>query len=206
LVTAEDAYEEGMVLAAIELADCNGDGEVGILPFRVTQPPKMTNAGGSPTLKINHNPGSAGSDLNKPGGFNGQVDEDCAIVGRFRLISYRVSPPPTTGAKALERRDLSVSGDWIAVAHNIENLQVRYGAGEGDNMMDAPAANPSDDPLTWINRVAITITGRTESTRLSGSTAGVFDSEDIYVRKTLSSQVCLRNIINEASNRALSDQ
>ncbi len=31
----------------------------------------------------------------------------------------------------------------------------------------------------------------------------LFDSEDIYVRKTLSSQVCLRNIINEASNRAL---
>ncbi len=54
---------------------------------------------------------------------------------------------------------MSVSGDWIAVAHNIENLQVRYDAGEDDNMMDAPAANPSEDPLTWINRVAITITG-----------------------------------------------
>ena len=38
-----------------------------------------------------------------------------AIVGRFRLISYRVSPPPPT----LERRDLTVSGDWIPVAHNI---------------------------------------------------------------------------------------
>ena len=89
------------------------------------------------------------------------------------------------------------------MAHNIENLQVRYGAGEDDNMMDAPAAAPSDDPLSWINRVAVTITGRTESTRLRGSTAGVFDPEDIYVRNSVSSQVGLRNIINEASNRAL---
>ena len=113
LATAENAYAEGMVLAAIELADCNGDGEVGLLPFRVTQPPSMTMAGGSPVLNINHNPGSLGSDLNKPGGFNGQVNEDCAIVGRFRLISYRVSPPPPTGAPTLERRDLTVSGDWI---------------------------------------------------------------------------------------------
>ncbi|TDI39185.1 MAG: hypothetical protein E2P02_19160 [Acidobacteria bacterium] len=203
LATAENAYEEGMVLAAIELADCNNDGQVGILPFLVTQPPTITNAGGFPTLSINHNPGSLGSEINNPGGFNGQVDEDCAIIGRFRLISYRVSPPPPTGAPTLERRDLTVSGDWIPVAHNIENLQVRYGAGEDDNMMDAPAVTPSDDPLTWINRVAVTITGRTESTRLSGSSAGVFDAEDIYVRITLSSQVGLRNIINEASNRAL---
>ena len=119
MATAENAYAEGMVLAATELADCNGDGEVGLLPFRVTQPPSMTKAGGSPVLNINHNPGSLGSDLNKPGGFNGQVNEDCAIVGHFRLISYRVSPPPPTGAPTLERRDLTVSGDWIPVAHNI---------------------------------------------------------------------------------------
>ena len=203
LATAEDAYEEGMVLRAIELADCNGDGEVGILPFQVTQPPSITNAGGSPTLKLNHNPGSAGSDLNKPGGFNGEVDKDCAIVGLFHLISYRVKPSAPAGAPTLERRDLTVSGDWIPVAHNIENLQVRYGVGEDDNMMDAPTATPSDDPVTWINRVAITITGRTESARLVGSTAGVLDPEDLHVRNTVSTQVCLRNIINEASNRAL---
>ena len=190
LATAENAYAEGMVLAAIELTDCNGDGEVGLLPFRVTQPPKMTSAGGSPTLNINHNPGSLGSNLNKPGGFNGQVNEDCAIVGRFRIISYRVSPPPPTGAPTLERRDLTISGDWIPVARNIENLQVRYGAGEDDNMMDAPAAAPSDDPLTWINRVAVTITGRTESARLRGSTAGVFDPEDIYIRACRAKSAC----------------
>jgi len=51
LATAENAYEEGMVLAAIELADCNNDGQVGILPFLVTQPPTITNAGGFPTLR-----------------------------------------------------------------------------------------------------------------------------------------------------------
>ena len=199
--TAELAYDKGMVLSAIETADCNGDGQVGIFPFHVTQPPLMTGAGGSDTLSVNHNPGSLGSDLNRPGGFNGQVREDCAVVGRFRLITYRVSPPPPVGNPTLERRDLTEGTEWIPVAHNIENLQVRYGAGVDVTLVDVPLAPPSDDPLTWIHRVDITITGRTESTRLRGSSEGVFDPEDIYVRKTVSSQVGLRNVINEAANR-----
>jgi hypothetical protein len=87
------------------------------------------------------------------------------------------------------------------VAHNIENFQVRYGAGVNVTLVDAPLTPPTDDPLTWINRVDLTLTGRTESTRLKGSSAGIFDPEDIYVRKTVSSQIGLRNVINEAANR-----
>ena len=199
--TAELAYDKGMVLAAIETADCNGDGQVGIFPFHVTQPPTMTKAGGSETLNVNHNPGRLGSDLNRPGGFNGQVRQDCAVVGRFRIITYRVSPPPPVGNPRLERRDLTESTEWIPVAHNIENFQVRYGAGVDVTLVDEPLVPPTDDPLTWINRVDLTLTGRTESTRLKGSSAGVFDPEDIYVRKTVSSQIGLRNVINEAANR-----
>ena len=201
--TAEGAYDDGMVLAAIETADCNGDGLVGIFPFQVTQPPTMTSAGGSDTLNMNHNPGSLGSDLNRPGGFNGQIREDCAVVGRFRIITYRVSPAPPVGNPTLERRDLTESAAWISVAHNIENFQVRYGSGVDVALVDVPLVPPTDDPLTWINRVDVTITGRTESTRLQGSSEGIFDPEDIYVRKTLSSQVGLRNVINEAANRSI---
>ena len=199
--TAEGAYDSGMVLSAVETADCNGDGQVGIFPFHVTQPPRMSSAGGSETLNLNHNPGSLSSDLNFPGGFNGQVGEDCAVVGRFRLITYRVSPTPPVGNPTLERRDLTESTEWIPVAHNIENLQIRYGAGVAVALVDVPLVLPTDDPLTWINRVDVTLTGRTESMRLRGSSEGIFDSEDIYVRKTVSSQVGLRNVINEASNR-----
>ncbi len=199
--TAERAYESGMVLSAIETADCNGDGQVGIFPFQVTQPPRISSAGGDETLNVNHNPGSLSSDLNPPGGFNGQVREDCAVVGRFRIITYRVSPPPPVGNPRLERRDLTESTEWIPVAHNIENFQVRYGAGVDVTLVDEPLVPPTDDPLTWINRVDLTLTGRTESTRLKGSSAGIFDPEDIYVRKTVSSQIGLRNVINEAANR-----
>lgn len=199
--TAVYAYDQGMVLSAVETADCNGDGQVGIFPFHVTQPPTMTSAGGTETLNVNHNPGNLGSDLNPPGGFNGQVREDCAVVGRFRLITYRVSPPPPVGNPTLERRDLTESQEWFPVAHNIENFQVRYGAVANLALVDVPAVPPSDDPLTWINRVDVTLTGRTESTRLRGSSQGVFDADDIYVRKTVSSQVGLRNVTSEASNR-----
>jgi hypothetical protein len=38
----EDAYEEGWILFAIETADCNGDGEIGLYPFEVSHPPSMT--------------------------------------------------------------------------------------------------------------------------------------------------------------------
>jgi hypothetical protein len=197
----ESAYSQGMVLSAIETEDCNGDGQVGIVPFQVTDPPTVTYANGQPTLNVNHNPGNLATELNPPGGFNGEVREDCAVVGMFRVITYRVSPPPPVGNPTLERRDLTEGPAWLTVAHNIENLQVRYGIGTGDALLDAPMATPLDDPLTWINRVNITLTGRSESRNLKGASAGVFDPADTYLRMTFSSMVSLRNVAAQADNR-----
>jgi prepilin-type N-terminal cleavage/methylation domain-containing protein len=196
-----DAYDQGMVLMAIETQDCNGDGQVGMYPFHVTQDPIMTSANGVDTLNVNHNPGTLASDLNPPGGFNGEVREDCAVVGRFHMVTYRVSPPPPVGNPTLERRDLVEGTDWVSVAYNIENLQVSYGIGQDVNLVDVPTLVPSDDPLTWIHRVAFTVTGRSESANLKGGSQGVFDPADTYVRKSISSQVALRNVVAAASNR-----
>jgi prepilin-type N-terminal cleavage/methylation domain-containing protein len=198
---AADAYQQGMVLMAVETQDCNGDGLVGLYPFHVTQPPTVTSANGQSTLNVNHNPGTLGSDLNPPGGFNDQVREDCAVVGRFHVITYRVSPPPPVGNPTLERRDLTEGTEWIPVSHNVENLQVRYGIGEDANLVDAPAITPLDDPATWINRVGFTITGRSESVNLKGASEGVFAAEDTYIRKSISSQVALRNVVAATANR-----
>lgn len=199
-----NAYAEGMVLTAIETGDCNDDGLIGMVPFTLTQPPTKTSAGGNDVINVNHNPGNAGSELNPPGGFNSAVREDCAVVGKYRIISYRVSPPPPVGNPTLERRDLSESTDWVAVAHNIENLQVRYGVGNANNVVDVPGPPVADDTMTWINRVAISLTGRTERTNLEGASAGVFDADDTYIRKTVSSQVGLRNVVSEAEQLVLS--
>jgi hypothetical protein len=201
-IDPQSAYSQGMVLSAVETEDCNGDGQVGLFPFRVTQPPTVTSANGKPTLNVNHNPGQLGSDLNPPVGFNGQVREDCAIVGRFRMITYRLSPPPPTGNPTLERRDLTEGDAFTPVSHNIENLQVRYGAGTANVLTDVPVATPSDDPDTWINRVDITLTGRSESANLKGASVGVFAPEDTYVRVTLSTMVSLRNVAAAAERVA----
>lgn len=201
--TPENAYQSGMVLMAVETEDCNGDGQTGLYPFEVTQPPNMTSAGGGDALQINHNPGRGATELNPPGGFNRQVREDCAVIGRFRVISYRVSPPPPVGNPTLERRDLSTSAEWISVAHNIENLQIQYGVGDAPDLQDVPPMTPNDDPQTWINRVSVSLTGRTESANLQGASEGVFDPADTYVRKTVSSLVSLRNVVAEASNRSI---
>ena len=199
---APDAYQEGMVLMAIETEDCNGDGQPGIFPFELTQTPNLTMASGKETLRLNHNPGKASTELNEPGGFNRQVQADCAVIGRFRVISYRVSGPPEGGNPALERRDLSDGSGWLAVAHNIENLQIQYGVGDAPALQDVPPQPPNDDPQTWINRVSLSLTGRSESTNLRGASEGVFDPADTYVRKTLTSMVSLRNVVLESSNRA----
>jgi prepilin-type N-terminal cleavage/methylation domain-containing protein len=186
------AYKNGQILFAFETADCNGDGQIGMIPFQLTQPPRMTNAGGTDTLNLNHNPsGNAG--LNPPGGFNGEVHPDCAIIGVFRVIQYRVNPLPPTPNPNLERRDLSLAEPWIAVSRNIENLQIQYAVGTGNVFVDVPA-QPTSDPATWINRVQVTIGGRTESLNLEGGSQGVFQASDTHVRRSFSTTVSLRNI------------
>ena len=197
----EQAYADGMVLFAIETADCNGDGEIGAIPFEVTQPPKLTNAGGSPTLNVNHNPGQGTTGLNMPGGFNGEVHPDCAIIGLFRVIQYRINPPPPTENPILERRDLSTGAVWSAVSNNIENLQVQYALGTSDIFVDEPLATPiADDPSTWITRVRVTVAGRSESRNLQGATAGVFAAEDTHMRNSFSTMLTLRNQMYSAAS------
>lgn len=144
----ENAYQEGWILFAIETSDCNGDNEIGIYPFELSQPPSMTSAGGSPTLKLNHNPGHQVTGTNLPGGFNGEVHPDCAIIGRFKVIQYRVSPLPPSPNPTLERRDLSDGEPWTPVARNIENLQFQYALGNSTNFVDTPAVPNLDDPST----------------------------------------------------------
>jgi hypothetical protein len=186
------AYKNGQILFAFETADCNGDGQIGMTPFQLTQPPRITSAGGVDTLNLNHNP-SGVAQVNPPGGFNGEVHPDCAVIGVFRVVQYRVNPLPPTPNPNLERRDLSLAEPWIAVSRNIENLQIQYAVGSSNLFVNAPA-QPTSDPLTWINRVQVTIGGRTESVNLEGGSQGVFQASDTHVRRSFSTTVSLRNI------------
>jgi type II secretory pathway pseudopilin PulG len=197
IADATQAYDVGMILSALETSDCNNDGQTGIYPFELTQPPSMTSAGGLPTLQINHNPGADPSGLNLPGGFNREVHPDCAIVGFFRIIQYRISPLPPTANPLLERRDLSIVQPWTPVANNIENLQFQYATALND-MVDSPPIPFQDDPLTWVNRVRVTVSGRTESTNLEGASVGPFSADDTHLRKTFSTAVSLRNLSFQA--------
>ena len=190
----ENSYDQGMILFAIETDDCNGDGEIGIYPFELSQPPSMTTAGGSPTLKLNHNPGHQVSGINMPGGFNGEVHPDCAVIGYFKVIQYRVSPLPPDPNPTLERRDLSAGEPWIPVARNIENLQLQYALGNSTNFVDVPGVPNLADPATWITQVKLSLVGRSESTNLEGASEGVFDPDDTHVRKTFATTVSLRNM------------
>lgn len=196
----ESAYENGMTLMAIDFGTC-GDNTPGIVPFQISQDPMLNQAGGRTSLKIVHNPGQS-DDINLPGGFNRAVDRDCAVIGMFHVVQYRVNPPPPTANPLLERRDLAMvgGGTWIPVSNNIENLQVQYALGSSDIFVDEPAMAPQpDDPATWITRVKVTIVGRTESTNLQGATTGVFASEDTHMRKTFSTTTVLRNQVYSAA-------
>jgi len=190
----QNAYSEGMILFALEKDDCNGDAEYGIYPFEVSLPPSMTSAGGAPTLQITHNPGQSETGMNLPGGFNSQVHPDCAVIGRFKVIQYRVNPLPPSPNPTLERRDLSNGEPWIPVAINIENLQLQYALGNSMNFVDEPAVPNPDDPGSWITKVQLSVVGRSESTNLRGASEGVFDPDDTHVRKTFATTVSLRNM------------
>ncbi len=190
LANATQAYNEEMVLFALEKDDCNGDGQMGFYPFVLTQPPQWT--AGETILQLNHNPGKDESEINSPGGFNREVHPDCAVIGVFRVIQYRVSPLPPTPNPQLERRDLSTGGPWTPVAHNIENLQIQYSSAVS-GMIDSPATPIQADPNTWITRVRVTVFGRTESTNLQGASRGVFSPEDTHLRKSFSTAVSPRN-------------
>jgi type II secretory pathway pseudopilin PulG len=207
----EQSYHDGQVLYAIQ--GPNGDPACdtvapGIIPFELTQNPNCTGAGGSKngpsacgTLNLNHNPGNGTTDLNPPQGFNNDVDPDCAVIGMFHVVQYRINPPPPTDNPALERRDLVLGTAWSPVSANIENLQVQYTQGFADLFQDVPAAMPvGSDPNTWVTGVRVTISGRSESKNLEGASAGVFAAGDTQLRRSFTTSVILRNQLNAASN------
>jgi hypothetical protein len=65
-----------------------------------------------------------------------------------------------------------------------------------DDFLDTFQASFSD-PQTWPTRVRITLTGRTGQKNLAGSSQGVFADDDIYIRKTFSTAVALRNNLSQ---------
>jgi hypothetical protein len=209
----EEAYADGMVLFAIQ--GPNGDPacegiQPGIIPFEVTQPPKCTGAGGAgsgpancATLNLNHNPGQGATDLNPPGGFNNDVLVDCAVIGLFHVVQYRINPLPPAANPALERRDIALGEPWNPVGINIENLQVQYAQGTADVFQDVPALVPlGNDPNSWVMRVRVTVAGRSETRNMEGSSAGVFAAEDTFMRQSFTTTMSLRNQLSQAQQRA----
>ena len=210
----EKAYKEGMVLLALQ--GPNGDPACddavpGVIPFELTQPPSCTGAGGPAsgpagcsTLNLNHNPGKGSAEINPPSGFQNDVTTQCAIIGVFHIVQYRINPLPPAVNPALERRDLVLGTDWAPVSANIENLQVQYTQGIVENFEDVPSLIPmGNDPNSYIMRVRITVSGRSESTNLQGSTAGVFAAEDTHMRRTFTTTVSLRNQLAQAQQKAM---
>jgi prepilin-type N-terminal cleavage/methylation domain-containing protein len=209
----ETAYTAGMTLFALQGPNgnpaCDGSAP-GIIPFEVTQPPNCTGAGGAntgpagcATLNLNHNPGSGGT-INVPGGFNNDVSVDCAVVGFFHVVQYRVNPLPPADNPSLERRDIALGDPWSPLALNIENLQFQYGQGGGNVFNEVPLLTPiGNDPNSWITGVRLTVAGRSESTNLEGASAGVFAAEDTFLRRSFTTTMSLRNQLNQAAQRAM---
>jgi hypothetical protein len=209
----EDAYDEGMVLLALQ--GPNGDPACdavppGIIPFELTQPPTCSGAGGvgsgpegCATLNLNHNPGKGAEEINPPGGFQNDVANDCAVIGVFHIVQYRVNPLPPAENPALERRDLVFGNEWTPVSGNIENLQVQYTQGIVENFEDEPSLLPmGNNPNSYVTRVRVTVAGRSESTNLEGASAGVFAAEDTHLRRTFTTTVSLRNQLGQAAQKA----
>ena len=190
------AYRDGQVLVALEIEDCNGDG-LGMVPFSLTKPPQMSGT----RLHLMRNPKGA---FNGPKGFNGEVSADCAVIGVFNVIQYRINPLPPADNPALERRNVGLGEAWSPVAANIENLQVRYSQGIVELFEDVPSvASDWNDPNSWITGVRVTVSGRSESTNLAGGTAGVFAVGDTHLRKAFTTSVILRNQLAHAQDWAV---
>ncbi len=154
-------------------------------------------------MNLNHNPGKGSAGINLPGGFQNDVTTQCAVIGLFHIVQYRVNPLPPAENPALERRDLALGGVWTPLAANIENLQVQYTQGVVENFEDEPSLIPmGNDPNSFITRVRITVSGRSESRNLEGATAGVFAAEDTHMRRTFTTTVSLRNQLAQAQQKS----
>ncbi|TDI40108.1 MAG: hypothetical protein E2P02_17430 [Acidobacteria bacterium] len=193
------AYIDGMRLFAIETSDCNNDGQLGLVPIELAGDPAYDGS----VLSLSYATVSD-SDIDGLAGTNRAVDQNCAIIGQFAVIQYRVNPLPPAQNPMLERRDYGRSEPWRPISANIENLQVQYSIGTTDNPFnDEPTVPDPDDPESWITRVRVTVTGRSESTNLQGATAGVFAVGDTHLRRTFTTTVSLRNQLGTAQETSL---
>ncbi|HEX9725184.1 MAG TPA: prepilin-type N-terminal cleavage/methylation domain-containing protein [Vicinamibacteria bacterium] len=192
------SYSDGDVLMAIEYpGDCNGDGELAVVPFELTQDPGCSGGPSCPTMTLNHNSGNDEANFNRPQGFDNQVTGDCAIFGVFSMIQYRINPLPPAESPALERRDLREGPTWYPVAANIENLQVQFAIGDSDVFEDSPGMPDPNDPATWITQVRVTLSGRSATADLQGAREGDFDDGN-RLRQSFTTSVVLRNITAKA--------
>jgi len=210
----EEAYQDGMVLFAIQ--GPNGDPACDAVPpglaaFELTGTPMCTGAGGAAngpsacgTLDLSLGPAPVVTDLSPPSGFDTDVSVNCAVIGLFHVVQYRVNPLPPASNPQLERRDVAFPGPWSPVAGNIESFQVQYVQGLGEVFEDVPTLVPvGSDPNSWVTRVRITVGGRTESTSLEGATPGVYAAGDTHLRRTFTTTVSLRNQLNQAAQKAI---
>lgn len=205
----ETAYRAGMILFALQGPNgdpaCDGVAPA-IVPFEVTQPPNCTGAGGTKngpvgcaTLMLNHNPGKDASGMNPPNGFDNDVSVDCAVIGLFHVVQYRLNPLPPAENPSLERRDVVLGEDWSPVAGEIEDLQVQYVQGFGDAFQDEPTWAPmTGDPSTWVSQVRVTVSGRSAMTDLEGSSVGAF-ADGARLRRSFTTTMSLRNQLYHAT-------
>jgi hypothetical protein len=143
-------------------------------------------------------------DLIPPAGFDNDVSLQCAVIGLFHVVQYRVSPLPPAENPQLERRDAALGGSWSPVAANIENLQVQYVQGLNEVFEDVPPVVPvGSDPSSWVTRVRITVGGRSESRNLEGATQGVLAAGDNHLRRAFTTTVSLRNQLSQVQQKAI---
>ncbi len=208
-----EAYQDGMTLFAIQ--GPNGDPACdavapGLVPFQLTSTPACTGAGGPAngpsaceTLTMTLGPAPAVNDLILPSGFATDVSLQCAVIGLYHVVEYRVNPLPPSENPQLERRDAVTGEPWSTVASNIENLQVQYVQGLNETFEDTPALIPvGADPSSWVTRVRITVGGRSESAGLEGGTHGVYAAGDTHMRRAFTTTVSLRNQLTQAMQKA----
>jgi hypothetical protein len=194
-VDAEEVYHVGMTLVAYERSDCNKDGKFGFYPFKVVSTPRLGIEARLPALTLRHEPARLDPMLYIPEGFSSEIHPNCANIGRFRIVQYRIHPLPPTPHPNLERRDLSTGEPWTPVASNIENLQLEYATGASEDLSATPPPPLPLDPLTWITRVKVTVSARSASANIQGGTPGAYSEEGEHVRKSFTTTISLRNQI-----------
>jgi hypothetical protein len=199
-----DTYQAGVTLFAIQGPNGSSDCEAvapGLLAFDVTTLPTCTGplgptSGPSACERVTLGIGRARStpDLGLPASYASDVGLECALIGLFHVVQYRVRPQPPAGSAELERRDLALGESWWPVAANIENLQFQYGQGLAEDFADAPALLPAaTDPFSWVTRVRVTVSGGSGSSPLALGSSGVYAADDKQLRRTFSTTVSLRN-------------